>query len=190
MPTAGEARLIANKRAKSPDPNNNNPTPNKKTCDPRAESAIPRPIEVAFGKRATLKPTVQPPTEAQLKQIEITQKAQEEQDALAAKAAAAKAAKNAAPQDTAGIPEAIPAPGPVPSTSTFPHPTIPDMNPVNNPRLCSQRSRSLKRTQKQPKLTQTWLIHKDMKGMEVPWTSPSYACSRKTRTKPSKSQKT
>ena len=134
MPTAGEARMVANKRARSPDPNNNNPTPNKKTCDPRAESAIPRPIEVAFGKRATLKPTIQTPTEAQHKQIEITQKAQDEQDALAVKAAAAKAAKDAATQqDTAGIPEAIPFPGPVPSTSTFPHPTIPETNLVNNP---------------------------------------------------------
>ena len=124
MPTAGEARLIANKRARSPDQNNNNPAPSKKPCDPRAESSIPRPIEVAFGKRATTKPTAALPTEAQLKQMEIAGKAQAEQEELAAKAAAAKAAKEASQaQDKADIPAAIPGPStlilprPIPGTS-------------------------------------------------------------------------
>ena len=125
MPTAGEARLVA-KRARSPDPNNNTATLAKKTCDPRAESAIPRPIETAFGKRATTKVIVPQATEAQLKQMEIANKAQLEQEALAKKAALAKAAKEAANlQDAAQLPPKIPlpvipnpVPQPIPGPST------------------------------------------------------------------------
>ena len=56
---------------------------------------------MAFGKRASLKPTVPKPTETQLKQMEIAKKAQVEQDALVVKAAKAKAAKEAAEAETA-----------------------------------------------------------------------------------------
>ena len=133
MPTAGEARLNLNKRTRSPD-NNNNPTPSKKACDPRTESAIPRPIEVAFGKRATQKQTVPQPTEAQLKQIEIAAMAKQEQEALAGKAAAAKAAKEASQEaNLVELPPAIPGPstlilpGPMPTSESTPIENVPEV---------------------------------------------------------------
>ena len=134
MPTAGEARLIANKRNRSPDANNN-PAAKKGplACDPKADATIPKPNE-AFGKRVIPKPTVPLPTEAQLKQQEILRNAQLEQDALASKAAEAKRVKEAAEEaellreatELAQSTDPIPAiPGPSTVTVTVPVQELP-----------------------------------------------------------------
>lgn len=118
MPTAGEA---SKKRIRSPE---ENLQPSKKSCDPKTDAAAPKPEETPFGKRAaTGKQPVPPtaPTEAQLKQLEIIKRAQEEQNALALKAAQAKANKLAA--EIAEKDNPIPAPAPTPGRSM---PTIPD----------------------------------------------------------------
>ena len=85
MPTAGEARLAAAKRTRSPD-GNNNQNAAKKPCDPKAESKIPKPANEPIGKRASQKAVKEPnlPTEAQLKHQEILRTAQADQDSLAA----------------------------------------------------------------------------------------------------------
>ena len=120
MPTAGEARLAATKRNRSPEEDsNNNFTQNaaKKTCDPKADSKIPKPTLDPIGKRAAQKPVKEAgPTEAQLKHQEIVKSAQAEQESLAAIAAQAKLVKEAT--ELAQATDPTPGPSGLASTST------------------------------------------------------------------------